>query len=157
MPYYVGTLDAHGVEQASRVLGGVGERVAALDLVGQPVPAPGQGEHSVPVAQVRGQLRKDMGSAAQAGQQQQGVAVPAPVQVVEADAVEDDELIEGNVDRTRHSARVPATSHDVDTLLDRAPGLISTDPRTFPTAVERDTARARSEHPLGGALRQHVW
>ena len=94
----MGALDAQGVEQASRVLGGVGERVAALDLVGQPVPAPGQGEHPEPVAQVRGQLREYVGGAAQARQQQQGISVAAPVQVVEADAVEGDELVGGYVD-----------------------------------------------------------
>lgn len=103
----MGTLDAQAVEEPSRVLGGVGEGVAALDLVGQPVPTPGQGEHPEPVAQVRRELREDVGGAAQAGQQQQRVSVAAPVQVVEADAVEDDELVGGNVDGTRHPVTVP--------------------------------------------------
>jgi hypothetical protein len=48
-----------------------------------------------------------VGGAAQAGQQQQGLSVAAPVQIVEADAVEDDKLVGGYVDGTRHSVTVP--------------------------------------------------
>lgn len=86
----MGPFDPEWVEQSSRVLGGVGEHVAAPDPVGQPVPAPGQGEHPEPVGQVRGQLGEHVGGAVQAGQQQV-VTVASPVQLVKADAVEGDE------------------------------------------------------------------
>jgi hypothetical protein len=79
----VGTLDAERVEQPACVRG-VGERVAGPDLVGQPVAAPGQGEHPVPGAQVRGPLGEHVSGAAQAGQEEQRFSVAAPVEVVSA-------------------------------------------------------------------------
>ena len=69
-------VDAQGVEEASRVLGGVGEPVTALDLVGQAVPAPGQGNHAELVAQVWRELCEDVGGASQSGQQEQGITDP---------------------------------------------------------------------------------
>ena len=38
---------------------------------------------------------------------QQGISVAAPVEVVEADAVEGDEVVGGYVDGTRHPGTVP--------------------------------------------------
>jgi len=54
MPYYVGTFDAQGVEQASRVLGGVRERVPPLTTWAvQPRPAnSSRGSASPPQVQV---------------------------------------------------------------------------------------------------------
>jgi hypothetical protein len=47
-----------------------------------------------------------MGGAAEAGQKQQRFSVAAPVEVVEADAVEGDELVAGYVDRVVHPVTV---------------------------------------------------
>ena len=62
---------------------------------------------------MRGQLRKDVGGAAQAGQQQQGVSVAVPVQEVEPDAVEDDELVGRYVEGSEHPVSVRRRVDDV--------------------------------------------
>src|SRR4051794_17201681 len=64
------------------------------------------GKSTVDPGSAAGQLRKYVGGAAQAGEQQHGLSVPAPVQIVEEDAVEGHELVGEHFGGFRHRVTV---------------------------------------------------